>query len=124
MAKAAIAARLVVLKNVLAFISQFLSLFSFPQACRPAAGPALPPDRKIAILAALVVAARGQWVVAQHLQMRAQTLQHGRQDNRRDEAAGVGRDAREAGGGGIENAYLVGVALGEILDAVRQRTEG
>ena len=74
--------------------------------CRPVPagrGPHHPLDRtlvhhggRVSVRDALVVAPGRERVVAQDLEVRAQPLQHRGQQHRRDQRAGVGRDARAA----------------------------
>ncbi len=84
--------------------------------------PAEPDRGKLLVLDALVVAPCGQRVVAQNFQMRTQTLQHGRQDDWRDQAACPFGDAGETGRSGIQNMNLICVALCEVFNPLRQWT--
>ena len=59
------------------------------------------------VLDALVVAARRQRMVAQHLEMGAEAFEQGREEDRRDQAADLGRDARKLDAGGVEYAHAI-----------------
>ena len=73
---------------------------------------------------ALVVAARRQRMVTQHLEMRAQALEHGCEDKGRISLRVLSEMPGSCAERSVQNADLVGVAFREIFNAVGQRTAG